>query len=679
MAKSPAPSMSHASPAAGFPHRSDPAGTPEIARFIIEARISPAFEGRSFGSAGQYEVIVGRVHGSLDPHGAENARIVELDKALIGDDGRVGYSTQVAVLRPLDMARCSGNLVYEVLNRGNGMIDISGRSTEGELSMVDMLLDRGDVIVAAAWQGELAPPVAAPVIDPMLVGKTYTGTTMYADLPKAMEGGKPLVRRIRQEHSLYDAIGMKSVDALALVYPAAADPDITVYTRRHESDEAIEVPTSHVRLVDSKTVAIDPIPGAMLYDILYNATGAVVSGIGLAVPRDLISFLRNDPGDDDQRVNPLLDATGRPAIRHAIAYGISQSGRFLRFFLWQGFNADSRGRQVFDGVVPVVSGGKKGFFNGLFAKPAVIPGGQEGHRDPNLFPFAYPILTDPLSGKTDGILMRCLETDTCPKIIHIDTETETVEGFGWMLTTGPDGQPIAHQPENLRLYEIAGADHGRGGWRRGQPFCGPKLASPVPVMPFVRALMIAMGEWVARGIEPPASRYPSLVNGTLVTMAEAQGLWPVVPHWPFNTVRNQPEYWLDDTPLPNSRGKYPLLTPQADADGNAIAGIRHPMFAVPTGTMVGFTPRAEGFGPEDICPLQGEIVAFAATRDERVKSGDMRLSLEERYPGGTAELTARRAEIARQLAGEGLLRPEDVKQAAAGSIDEALAALRDLA
>lgn len=647
-----------------------------ITAFAIERRISPAFGGRNYGSAGQYEVLFGTITGTLRPDARENGAILDLDTAPVGEDGLVHYRTEVAILCPVDKARCSGYLLYEVLNRGNGMIDSAGQSTEGALSMLDLLMARGDIVVAPAWQADLARPVVK-VDAPMLIGTTYSGSTLYADLPKAEVDGKPVVRRIRHEVSCFDAVGERPADEIALLYPAAPGASIAVYARRHESDAPVALPRADVWLRDERTIGLKPHEGAQIYDVIYDATGAFVSGIGLAIPRDVIAWLRSDANAPGMAANPLLGADGRSVVTRTCGYGISQSGRYLREFLWRGFNCGADGRQVFDGVMTVLAGGKKGFFNGLFARPALIPGAQEGHRHLDLYPFAYGVTTDRLSGRTDGILKACLATGSVPKIMHIDTETEVVEGFGWMLTTGPDGAAIP-QPETVRLYSVAGADHGRGGWRRGMSFCRPAMPSPVPVVPFIRALTAAMREWLMAEKAPPRSCYPSLDNGGLVSMEEAQAHWAALSDHPFDAVRNPAEAWVAGDPLPVSRGRYPLLTPRVDTDGNTVVGIQHPMFAVPVGTLRGITPRAEGHAPQDLCPLQGEIIPFARTRDERLARGDHRLSLEERYPGGDEEIAARRRAVAAELVAAGYLLAAEAEAAAAGSVAEAYEALAAL-
>jgi len=650
-----------------------PAGA--ITRFEITDRISPAFDGRSFGAVGQYELIIGRAYGELDPASPDNGRIRELDKAERNASGAVAYSTQVAILRPIDPSRGSRRLFFEVVNRSFGTIDLSGRLSPAPLNMLPTLLARGDIVVAAAWQGEVRPEVA-PQGSRASSSRVFGGSPLYADLPAAVVAGRPVVRRIRQDLSIYDTPETVDLAAIHLLYPAATDK-IEVYARGHETQPPVRVAPQRVRLLDPSTVRIEPRQGEILYDIVYDATGAVVSGVGFAIPRDLVSFLRYDPGDGRLRVNPLVDGGGRLSITHAYAYGLSQSGRYLRYFLWQGFNRDAAGRRVFDGMMPVIAGGRKGSLNALFATPGVTPGPHAGHRTGEAFPIAYTVLHDPISGRTDGLFSRCTATSTCPKVIHIDSENELLNGYGYLLTTRPDGRGPARQPDDVRLYAVAGADHTPGGarLRPGLPYCtnAAGVLTP-PVMPFVRAMVFALDDWVSDGVAPPASRYPSLADDTLVTMEEGRRLWPAIPGHPFDASRNLAEDWDDSSPLPRSRGGYPLLTVRTDADGNATGAIRHPMVAVPTATIVGHAGRKPGYAPEDSCPLMGESIPFAATRAERLASGDPRLSLEERYPGGARELTAKRRAVADRLVKDRLLLLEDAESVAAGVMDEALTA-----
>jgi len=639
-----------------------------VTRFTIDRRTTPAFGGREFGSAGAYEVVIGRMHVALDPRAPENAAITGLDLAPVNAEGAVEYSSQVALLKPIDLARGSGGLVYEVINRSLGDIDPDGLSMAGAFNLIEPVLERGDTFLAAAWQGEIQPDRNNPFTKEML--EILGGWPLYCDLPPALEDGRPAVRRVCQQLEAFDPFTGLPNGFATLVYPAAANANVELLSRRHEADAPAPVPAESIALIDDRTLRIAPVPGAAIYDIFYNATDPIVSGVGLAVPRDLVSFLRKDPGDGAARINPLVGADGRSVVTHAYAYGISQSGRYLRTFLWQGFNRDVDGDRVFDGLLPIIAGGKKGYFNQLFAIPGQIPGELSGHRDTAIWPFAYPVLDDPLSGRRDGILQRCGESGDCPKIIHIDSENEVVAGYGWLLTTRPDGGAIEQQPDNLRLYALAGADHGFGGWRPGFAICRAPMAAPVSIVPFLRAAFGLIDDWVRHGKPPPDSRYPTLADGTLVTIEQAAAAWPAIPSYPFNAVRNIAEHWVAAEPLPRSTGRYPLLTWAIDADGNVKGGIAPPLLAVPTGTMSGTSARKPGHAPEDLCPLAGEYFPFARTRAEREAGGDPRPSLEERYPGGDAELRTRRRVVGRSLVAVGFILPQDLEVVAAGSLNE---------
>lgn len=626
-------------------------------RFVIEKRISPAFDGRSFGKVGPYEVLVARAYMSIDPAARINLPIAELDTAPRDSRGRVTYSTQVTILKPVDRAKGSGNLFYEVINRSLGGIDPQGKALD-KSGLFDVLMARGDVIVNAAWQADLTPE--HPLVNLSQFLTLLGGEPIYADLPPAMSQGQPLVRRIRFEAPAFDSFGAKPLKLAKLDYAAAGSPDLKAYWRRFEADEPKLVPSERLRWVDPYTIAIEPVPGAATYDFVYNATGSRVAGVGLAVPRDVIAFLRHANGSSG---NPLVGVGGRPSVKHAFAMGLSQSGRYLRHFLYYGFNEDARGGRVFDGVLPVLAGGRGGFFNQLFATPGLIPGEMTGHRSTTLFPFAYPVLDDPVSGTRDGLLRRCEESNTCPKIMQVDSENEGLMGWGWLLTTAPDGKAITRQPQNVRLYAFSGGDHSGS---RASSICRGKAAAPVRWQPYVRAALVNLVQWAGEGKEPPPSRYYSLHDGTLTTVERAQASWPAIPGYPFVSARNVPEHWTAGTPLPVSQGRYPVLAATMDKDGNALGGIRDPLLAVPEGTLSGTSVRKDGFGAPDPCPMTGEYIPFAQTAEARRASGDPRLSLAERYPRGSEEIAEKRRAVARNLVKSRYVLAQDEARVATG-------------
>jgi hypothetical protein len=146
-----------------------------------------------------------------------------------------------------------------------------------------------------------------------------------------------------------------------------------------------------------------------------------------------------------------------------LGFGASQSGRFLRDFLYQGFNEDTAGHRVFDGLMPHIAGGRRTFTNYPFAAPGRLSltgiGGRYAAAQVDQFPFAYETLTDPITARADGLLQRCRATDTCPKVMQTDSGTEMWSGHASLVRTTPDGLRDAPVPPNVRLYYFASTQH----------------------------------------------------------------------------------------------------------------------------------------------------------------------------------------------------------------------------
>ena len=420
----------------------------EVTSLDIASR-TPALGGRSFGTAGAYEMLTGRATIALDPADPHNATIRDLDLAPRNTKGQVEATTDVVILKP---AHPNGTLLFEVLNRGRklmpGWLDdtdgiASSRLTQAEDGGNGFLLDQGFTLVWAGWQ--LDPPNAAPgapknlgIDVPIATGPT--GISREELQFDQKDGGKPGPKRV------------------TLSYPAA-DPAAVTLSMRLTPDAAPTTPTGLTySFEDPSTVIITPpadAPATALYTISYTARDPKVSGMGLAAIRDVTAFLRRD----GTARNPLA-ADGRSTIHRAIALGISQSGRVLRDVLYFGLNQDEADRLVFEGMMPIIPGARRSFTNARFAQPGRNAGPQFDRLFPVLqFPFTYPVTEDPLSGKRDGILLRCLATNTCPKIIQADSEFEFWGSQASLVSTDPIGNPV-DMPDNVRLFMFAGTPHG---------------------------------------------------------------------------------------------------------------------------------------------------------------------------------------------------------------------------
>jgi hypothetical protein len=372
-----------------------------------------------------------------------------------------------------------------------------------------------------------------------------------------------------------------------------------------------------------------------LYELVCECEGPIVQGLGLAGVRDLVSFLKYD----DSERNPLR-ADGKPAISRAHGFGVSQSGRFLRHFLYQNFNADEKGRKVFDGLMPHVAGGGLGFFNHRFAQPTRHNAQHEEHDYPtDVFPFTYGDATDPFTDRTDGILRRTrAENPRClPRVMHTQSAAEYWHRSGSLVHTGPLGKEDVDIPEEVRVYAFGGTQHGPAGDPPGRGLAD-NLLNPGDYKPLLRALLDALDDWVTRDAAPPPSVYPRLDRGTLVGWRQKETGFPALPGVRYPEVIQQPDsrdYGPDflsrgiiGLEPPRSRGHYVVRVPRSDADGNDLGTLLPAEVAVPLATYTGWNLRRRDVGAETmLASLAGSYIPLPRTR----AAGDPRQSLEERY------------------------------------------------
>jgi hypothetical protein len=480
------------------------------------------------------------------------------------------------------------------------------------------------------------------------------GGGMAIKVPAATANGAPIVRTIRDE--LVSGTRGPQVEAFKLSYEAATlDQSLAQLTvRRHETDRPVPVPAAGWTYADARTVRLlpegtKPAPGA-IYDLRYPAKNPWVLGIGFAATRDLVSFMRREAKDQAGNDNPA-----GPGIQTALAVGISQSGRFLRDFIGQGFNRDEGNRRVFDGVLSHIAGVGRVFLNAEFGQPARTNTQHEDHFYPeNTFPFASARTADPVSGRS-GMLLRGDRFD--PKLIEVNTSTEYWQKGASLLTTDPLGKKDLELPANTRVYMVAGTQHGGhfGSGTAPGPCANPR--NPHSAGPPLRALIAALDRWVTAGEAPPPSLVPRLADGTLVDPA-AIG-FPAVPGAAVARAGNRIAPYGDwVAPSPDKARAYRVLVAKVDGDGNESAGIRTPDIAVPLGTYTGWNLYKEPFPAGALCDRDGSFLAFARTKAERTAAGDPRPSIEERY-GTHAGYAAKVEAAAHELVRAKLLLPED--------------------
>lgn len=614
-----------------------------VVKFVVE-QTTPYLGGVSWGNAGPYQLLRGTAYMEVDPRDGENRVIVDLDDAPRNAAGMVEFSTPFLVLKPADMSRGNNKIFYALNNRGNSLEGLLSATTQEAVAVTDAgeAMERGYTIVDAGWEGDLIP----------------TATQLGANLPVAQENGQPITGTMRYEYydraagtfttNLEGSPGFQS-------YPAA-DTDTshaTLTVRDEENGKRVPIPASQWAFGTCPTgkasLVPDPVdlcyfPGfdnAKIYELIYKAKNPIVLGLGFATTRDVASFLRYSTHDNYGNPNPL----GK-GIKRAYAAGGSQTGGYLRDYVYLGFNEDENDRQVFDGVIPWIAGTDRVLINVRFADPNAYS--EQDHQHDYLQnsypPFTYAVTTDPLSGIHDGILKR---PHTDPLVMQVDSESEFWQLHDSLNVANGLGRAV-DIPWNARLYYVGNTAHGfvQGGFLSPVPGSSTLCADPTPGSGIgwetLRASLINLDKWADDGILPPASNYPSVTNQTLVDLDDAADAFPAIPGYKFPTVYNTYEL-LHFGPFFNSLGGvltivppalgpvYATLLPKSDRLGIQLAGV-HPIEArVPLGTSTGWNIRRPGHRAPNLCSLTGSYFPFAITKAQRQASGDPRPSLQELY------------------------------------------------
>jgi alpha/beta hydrolase family protein len=616
----------------------------KVVKFEVLKVESPAFEGRTFGAVGTYDRIVARATITVTPEDIHNKIIVDLDRAPRDAQGQVEATTDVEILRPTAPANGNRTLFYEVLNRGsklgfalfNDLPAVTNDLAKATDAGNGFLMNRGYTVVWSGWQGDIIPGGGRMTFSP----PTVVGVTGLA-----------------REDFIFDQTDNPTSGILS--YPAAdLDPShAKISVREREADARATPPGLGVTFESPTKISVKRPEGfdaGAIYEFIYTAKDPKVMGLGFAATRDVVSFLRNDAADTTGAASPLA---GR--IDHAIGFGLSQSGRYLHDYLYLGFNADEAGRTVFDGLMPHISGGKKTFTNYRFSQPGRSPYEHADMLYPGAdFPFTYPVLTDSVSGRSDGFLARCLAAGNCPKIIKTDSELEFYQQRASLVTTDTKGDPIS-MPDNIRLFLLSNLQHYSLAQDKSQmvKVCA-NPTNPLNAGPVVRALLVDMNDWIARGTLPPDSRYPSRADATLVPPSASDVGFPVIPGFAYPGRIAQPTALKSDEMPPSKGAAYPVFVPKTDADGRDVAGIHLPTLEAPAATHTGWNLRKAGFGEGELCDNNGTMIPFAATKEERLKNNDPRLSMAERYPD-QGDRAAAIAKATRELIRDRLILQED--------------------
>jgi hypothetical protein len=612
----------------------------EVTRVDIQRR-EDVLNGKSFGNAGPYEKLIGRVSFAVDPKNPHNQIIADLDKAPRNAEGKVEFSSDLYIIKPKDSAKGNGVVFFDIVNRGNkqllrsfsrggGAADPSTAADFGDA----YLLGEGYTLVAVGWQFDVAK------------GRGLVG----ADLPIATDNGKAITGWVKMWF-----ISNEPVTSYAYVtgYNTSAYPPLDLNDARYRLTvrEGIFAPQRLIprdewqfaRVENGKPVA-DPrsiympkgFRAGLTYEVAYETKDPPVAGLGMAAVRDMASALKYNSG---------AIAPGR----YAYMYGASQTGRLIRHFIYEGFTIDEQGRKALDAAFVQTGATGLGSFNERFAQPNEL-----GSFTQTKFPILYKTTTDPVTGRVDGLGAR-IPAGLEPKMMLVDTSSEYWDRgrVAALRHTTLDGSDDVEDAPNVRVFQLAGTKHGAGSFPPADNG-GEFKENSNDYRWAQRGLLAALDAWVRNGTTPPPSAHPTLGDLTLVPRDNLK--FPAIPgvKWPANV----PGGYRADVPAPYSA--LPFLVPKVDADGNDVAGIRLPEQAVPLATLTGWQFRSERIGAQNtLIAMAGAYIPFPATRAERERTRDPRQSIAERY-GTRAEYLRKVQEVAARLASDRYVLQTDV-------------------
>ncbi len=641
-----------------------------LTNFEIKSRV-PYADGRRFGNVGAFEQVDGTAHFTVDPLHVANAMICDLGLVACtagSHGGRVEFTADFSIIRPVDAALAKGTAIVELPNRGRRRVVAMMNCAPNDAPVGPQphpgdgfLFERGFIVASIGWQWDVNPSPELMGLDApsaMANGKPVSGETMVEIRPNEHGTTRLLADRI---HRPLPSSPGEQREARLLVRDWEDGEDTLIPRSRwrfakETMSGGIETSAEHVWLEGGFE------PGR-IYQLVYQTDRAPVAGLGLIAARDVAAFLRQPPS---------WAGLGNGS-RNLILYGISQTGRMQRHFLSLGLNVCEDGTRAYDGFHIHIAGARRGSFNHRFAQPSNQTTPLWGH----VFPFADLATTDPLTGDTGGLLDRMAAIGDVPKIVSTDSAAEYWRGDAALAHVDTTGKCDLPEHASTRRYLFAGAQHTPGALGQSRTNSGTGTIARYPVnvidyLPLHRAALVNLERWISEGVEPPPSRHPRLSDGTavtrvqvLATFAPISGFTPPDPlRLPFvRTVDLGCDEATGVGRYPAKEGAfYPALVSAVDTDGNETAGIRLPDITVPVGTHTGWNPRDPITGsPEQIVPMNGMTLWFARDETTRIANRDPRPSLSERYRDQADYEAKVRTEAKRLVTGRYLLQ-EDVER-----------------
>ena len=681
-----------------------------------------AFNGASFGNVGTYTYILAEATGKVSATDKCASTIVDLKNS--GDaSGNVTYKFDVVILTPTVKANGNGSLLYivnnrtstsslEVLNDGSSndlytnvppvIPTTATAATAGTGAGSAFLMKQCYTIVFSGWQGDRPQTLN---VSSAAISSTTKWYAPGMTLPVAYNGGAggAQITGTVQDEFIADS-GTLTNNLLGTYYKRAPGTSATLTIRKTAMSTPITVDSSYwtytagtaaaeggnttstgygyVTIDRAKVIADKTLADALdagsdngsIYQFNYTAIDPRPIGLGFLSVRDLISYFKSGTKDAQGNPNPLAGT-----VKYTLATGISQSGRFLRDYLWQGFNTDGAGKQVFDGMLPLVGGSRKTYTNYRWSKPGDYSRQHETHYTPgDQFPFAYATITDPLTGKTDGLQKLCSQNNTCPKVFQYDSPIEFGGARASLTVTDGQGKDI-DIPSNVRMFYAAGTSHGPtvlSANAKAQPDYSVDRAvatTAVSTAPgaliassaLFRSLIDNLNGWVKGTASPLPNSYPMVSDKTMAVPTSSPSSLGAPDlkglgldfNGGYNTLSVN-----DESVIPSiaSNKFYTVLLPTSDGQGNDKGGVLMPDLAVPLTTSKGYSLRKSGFVAGDQNGLSSSQLAFAVLTANK-NASDPRKSVQELYGTKAGYKTAWDAAVYALLAKK-LLLPDDVTE-----------------
>lgn len=620
----------------------------------------PIANGKNFGDIGAYEKISGIAYFEIAPDHKRNKTIADINRAPVNANGNVEFSAEFEILRPVNSKKASGLLFIETPAQGQklslGLLhDIDSQE---DLNLINkntnlgngFLFNRGHTVAWIAWQDKISNTDHRLVVDFPLILENENpieGFILTEFNGRSFEEKNPYTLPLsgRQYVQSYPTVSTDKDVAKASLFVMqsgstnASSPDV---------GKGEKVPADQWDFAycpegwpGQPSLEYICVKNSFLknrnYHLIYQAKGASVMGLGLATTRDFISHLKHGGGDLLGGQNPTTK------INYVICQGIGQGARYLRDFLYQGFNVDVNGKKVCDGMNIHGAGVEKTYLNYRFSQPYRISTQHSERFIPDVnFPRQYSVRVNPFLKFPDGILKKPAFD---PKIFHTDTSTDFWQSRASLVSASEGATMDFSESSRVRRFLISSSESynrfngiAHNGYGGRQCFYD---TNNLHIGSLMRALINNLELWVVNGEEPLDSIYPKISEETLVELTSLR--LPSIIEQNFRGALNgsgDMEFGprvkfnrgMVDLLIPEVIARHKVLVPAVDQLGHDIAGIRHPHIEVPMGTYLGWNIRTTEFGGGGLCDEHGSFIPLSMSDEDADLENDSRPSLLSLYP-----------------------------------------------